>query len=39
MCENAFSTVKQVKSQTEIEWQTKHQATVFDFLPLIHWYC
>jgi len=30
--------VKQVKSQTEIEWQMKHQAIVFDFLPLLYWY-
>jgi len=39
VCESTFSTMKQVKLKTEIEWQTKNRAIGSDLLPLRYWYC
>ena len=33
-CENIFSTTKQVKCKTEIEWQAENWTIVSDLLPL-----
>jgi len=39
VCESTFSTMTQIKSEAEIEWQTKHQTVVSDLLPLTLRYC